>query len=171
MTSVSQDERGASDADADALAALALRRAAHGVLARARPQALARHWADYAAARGGMPAYTRLRGPETGLTMVRGRIGGTGAPFNLGEAVVTRCSLRIAGGPVGHAHVLGRDRQQAETTALVDALLQLPGDREVLQARLIAPLAAELAQAAQAERAESAATRVEFFTLVRGEDP
>ena len=36
-----------------------------------------------------------LRQPETGLVMVRGRIGGTGAKFNLGEVPVTRCALRL----------------------------------------------------------------------------
>ena len=30
--------------------------------------------------------------------MVRGRVGGTGAPFNLGEMSVTRCSVRLADG-------------------------------------------------------------------------
>ena len=33
-----------------------------------------------------------LRGPETGLVTVRGRIGGGGAPFNTGEATVTRAT-------------------------------------------------------------------------------
>ncbi|MCK5500357.1 MAG: phosphonate C-P lyase system protein PhnG, partial [Tritonibacter mobilis] len=36
------------------------------------------------------PDHDTLRAPETGGVMVRGRAGGTGAPFNLGEMTVTR---------------------------------------------------------------------------------
>src|SRR5512139_3658243 len=36
-----------------------------------------------------------LRAPETGLVMLRGRMGATGAAFNLGEATVTRCAVRL----------------------------------------------------------------------------
>ena len=42
-----------------------------------------------------LPDYVALRAPETGLVMVRGRIGGTGAPFNVGEMTVTRCSVPV----------------------------------------------------------------------------
>ena len=45
------------------------------VLARATANELA------TAADGRLPAFTRLRGPEIGLVMLRGRAGGTGAPF------------------------------------------------------------------------------------------
>src|SRR6476620_11625428 len=36
--------------------------------------------------------YAELRAPETGLVMLRGRVGGAGAPFNLGEASVKRAA-------------------------------------------------------------------------------
>src|ERR1700748_524834 len=55
------------------------------------------------------PNYTVLRGPEGGLVMVRGRAGGGGAPFNLGEMTVTRCTVRLATGEIGHSYALGRD--------------------------------------------------------------
>ncbi len=105
-----------------------------------------------------------LRGPEQGLVMVRGRIGGGGGAFNLGEMSVTRCTVR-AGAQVGHATVIGRDAALALLAARVDAALQDPGQHEALQTAVIAPLAAHQAAAKAAEAAHAAATRVEFFTL------
>ena len=49
-----------------------------------------------------------LRRPEIGPVMVRGRTGATGLAFNMGEMTVTRCSLRLQGGVVGHGFVQGR---------------------------------------------------------------
>ena len=112
------------------------------------------------------PPHRRLRGPETGLVMVRGRQGGDGAPFNLGEMTVTRCAVQLAGGAVGHAYVAGRDARQAELAALLDALLQDPARREALLAAVIEPLAAAQAAAAMQEQRRAAATRVEFLTMV-----
>ncbi len=134
-----------------------------GLLARSRPERLAGLMpAD-------LPGYTVLRPAEIGAVMVRGRIGAVGAPFNLGEMTVARCSLRLDSGEVGHAHVQGRDRDHALRAALVDALMQ--GDRAAeLRARVLAPLEAEEADARTARAARAAATKVEFFTLVRGED-
>jgi alpha-D-ribose 1-methylphosphonate 5-triphosphate synthase subunit PhnG len=126
------------------------------------------------------PAFDWLRPPQTGLAMVRGRIGGTGDAFNLGEATVTRATLRLrdesAGGagqeqpgPVGVACHLGRDKRRAELAALVDALLQLPARHARLHAQVIAPLAARLEAQRAARRTDAASTRVEFFTMVRGD--
>src|SRR5580692_1791065 len=89
---------------------------------------------------GGAPAYQRLRGPESGLVMVRGRAGGGGAPFNLGEMTVTRCTIRTAAGQVGHAYVAGRDARQAELAAVLDALLQDPARGAALRDGAIARL-------------------------------
>ncbi|WP_237217589.1 phosphonate C-P lyase system protein PhnG, partial [Falsiroseomonas oryziterrae] len=87
------------------------------------------------------PPHTRLRGPETGLVMVRGRAGGDGAPFNLGEMTVTRCAVRLPDGRVGHAYVAGRDARQAELAALCDALLLDAAARPEVEAAVIRPLA------------------------------
>lgn len=133
-----------------------------GLMARARPAALAALWDE-------APAHELLRAPEIGAVMVQGRLGGTGAPFNLGEMTVTRCSLRLPSGEVGHATVQGRDKAHARRAALLDALLQGPRG-PALQAAVLAPLAASRDAAAGARAARAAATRVEFFTLVRGED-
>jgi alpha-D-ribose 1-methylphosphonate 5-triphosphate synthase subunit PhnG len=126
--------------------------------------------ADAWEALGRAPDFEWLRRPETGAVMVRGRAGGTGAPFNLGEMTVTRCTLRIRGGAVGHAHVPGRSRRKVEIAALCDALMQDAETAPEIEARILAPLA-EAAAADRAARAEkAAATRVEFFTMARGED-
>jgi len=120
------------------------------------------------------PAYDWLRPPEIGLAMVRGRVGGSGDPFNLGEATVTRATLRLRGAgsgspAVGVACHLGRDRRRAELAALADALLQMPERHAELYSELIEPFAAQQA-ARRAERQQDAATtRVEFFTMVRGD--
>ena len=119
------------------------------------------------------PAFDWLRPPETGLAMVRGRIGGTGDAFNLGEATVTRATLRLRdahdGTTVGVACHLGRDRRRAELAAIADALLQTPQHRERLHDHLVAPLAAQLAAKRAQRQQDAASTRVEFFTMVRGD--
>lgn len=114
---------------------------------------------------GRLPAFTRLRGPEVGLIMLRGRAGGTGAPFNLGEATVARCTVRTAAGWVGHAYCLGRDLRQAELAAALDAALQDPAHTLELDAAIIQPLAAQQAARRETLARQAAATQVQFFTL------
>ena len=114
------------------------------------------------------PAFSWLRAPESGAVMVRGRMGGTGGPFNLGEMTVTRCSLRLTDGTVGHAYVAGRDKERAEIAALCDALLQ--GSEAVrIRDGVLKPLRNGMAQARAQQAGKAAATKVEFFTMVRGE--
>lgn len=110
-----------------------------------------------------------IRRPETGLVMLRGRMGGDGAPFNLGEATVTRAAMSIAGGPIGFAYHLGRDRRKARAAAALDAAWQDASCRPEVEAAL-APVRERLAAESHRDAARTAATRVEFFTLVRGED-
>ena len=116
-------------------------------------------------AAGQLPPYTRLRGPEVGLVMLRGRAGGGGAPFNLGEATVARCTVRSADGFVGHAYCLGRDLRQAELAAALDAAMQDPARAPSLEAGLIQPLAAAQAARRATLSRRAAATQVQFFTL------
>ena len=146
------------------------RRAWMGVLARAAPDELEALWRDLG---GGAPAFRYLRRPETGLVMVRGRAGGDGRRFNLGEMTVTRCSVRIEGedgdGAVGHGYVVGRDRRHAELAAVLDGLLQDPARRPELLRRVVGPLAERQAARRREVEARAAATRVEFFTMVRGD--
>ena len=134
-------------------------------LAQAEPPAVEAAWAALPA----KPSYRLLRAPETGLVMVQGRAGGTGAPFNLGEMTVTRCSVELPDGTVGHAYVAGRDARHAETAAVLDALLQELDGRAALEETVVEPLLAAREARSRAARARAAATRVEFFTMVRGE--
>lgn len=131
------------------------------VLARAPAEAIA----DRLTAAGPVPPYTRLRGPEAGLVMVRGRTGGGGAPFNLGEMTVTRCTVRTSGGLVGHAYIAGRDDRRAELAAVVDALMQDPARADALGAAVIDPLAAAQQAARDDVAAKAAATKVQFFSM------
>ena len=132
------------------------------LLSKAPPERLAALLPD-------LPAHDLLRAPEIGAVMVQGRTGGTGAPFNLGEMTVTRCSLRLAGGAVGHAMVQGRDRAHATRAAAADALMQT-AEAARIEVSVLAPLRREAAERRATRAAKAAATRVEFFTLMRGED-
>jgi alpha-D-ribose 1-methylphosphonate 5-triphosphate synthase subunit PhnG len=114
---------------------------------------------------GTLPAYTILRGPESGLVMVRGRAGGGGAAFNLGEMTVTRCTVRTGTGFIGHAYVAGRETARAELAALGDAVMQDPDWTSVVERRVIAPLAQAQTTRRVERGAKAAATRVQFFAM------
>ncbi|MDO8441056.1 MAG: phosphonate C-P lyase system protein PhnG [Polaromonas sp.] len=120
-------------------------------------------------AAGELPPLKQVRPPEIGMVMLRGRVGGTGNPFNLGEASVVRCAVRLGDGPLGVAYALGRDKRRAELAALFDAMLQDPRHHDDLQRSLIAPLALAQAQARERMQRDVVGSKVEFFTLVRGE--
>ncbi|MBX3539723.1 MAG: phosphonate C-P lyase system protein PhnG [Chelatococcus sp.] len=117
------------------------------------------------------PEHRFLRQPEIGLVMVQGRAGGSGNAFNLGEMTVTRCALQLADGTIGLGYVQGRDRRRAEIAAIIDALLQVPERRADLETVVIAPLAAAQAARRDARSRKAASTKVEFFTMVRGDNP
>jgi len=81
---------------------------------------------------------------------------------------VTRCALRLAGGEVGHAYLQGRRRKDAEAAALVDAMMQtdIAG---YLRAQILAVLSVEAETRRATRAAKAAATKVDFFTMMRGE--
>ena len=116
-----------------------------------------------------LPEHVNLREPESGLVMVRGRIGGDGAPFNLGEATVSRAAVRLATGEVGFGYTLGRDVAKARMIALCDAMLQSRSHADATEAGVLAPLRVALLESRKRKSAEAAATRVDFYTMVRGE--
>lgn len=141
------------------------RRQRMGLLARANA-------AEFDAAWGALaipPEVTDLRGPETGLVMLTGRIGGDGGRFNLGEATVSRSTVRLASGHIGFGQLLGSDRDRARRAAVFDALAGTEEGRPVVD-RLCASVEARLSSERRQLDAETASTRVDFFTLVRGED-
>ena len=117
----------------------------------------------------GLPAHENLREPENGLVMVRGRIGGDGAAFNLGEATVSRAAVRLSTGEVGFGYTLGRDRDKARMIALCDAMVQSDQFAGLVETSVIAPLRAAISAKRNRKSAEAAATRVDFYTMVRGE--
>jgi alpha-D-ribose 1-methylphosphonate 5-triphosphate synthase subunit PhnG len=114
--------------------------------------------------------HVELRPVETGLVMVRGRIGGDGQPFNVGEATVTRAAVRIASGEVGLAYLLGRAQEKARLAAICDAMWQNRSKRDAVEQHVLTPIRARQDAERMRKRAQTAATRVDFFTLVRGED-
>jgi alpha-D-ribose 1-methylphosphonate 5-triphosphate synthase subunit PhnG len=116
-----------------------------------------------------LPAHESLREPENGLVMVRGRTGGDGAPFNLGEATVSRAAVRLSTGEVGFGYTLGRDRHKAQMIALCDALIQTADHADLIETKVLAPLRKAITSERNRRAAETAATRVDFYTLVRGE--
>ncbi len=135
------------------------------LLAKAPAGDLAALWAGF----GAVPEHRFLRAPEIGSVMVRGRMGAVGAGFNMGEVTITRCSVRLASGEDGHAYVQGRDKGHATTAALVDALMQTDQAGR-LRAGVLEPLRAVLEAAKARRKVRAAATKVDFFTMVRGED-
>lgn len=144
----------------------AARQQAMAVLARASGSELAKAWDAWP----DRPEVSPVRGPETGLVMVRGRIGGGGAPFNFGEATVTRATVKLSTGKVGHAYALGADKDKVRHAAIFDALWQDDATRAVVEERLVEPIRRRLDSEDGQRRDETAATRVDFFTMVRGED-
>ena len=128
-----------------------------------------------------VPQYQFLRSPETGLTMVRGRAGGVGKVFNLGEMTLTRCVVQLAADatanhpgshsePIaGFGYVGGRSHRHAELAALCDGLLQHGDWHDVVKAKVIEPLGAIAQKKSVQKQQQTAATKVDFFTLLRGE--
>ncbi len=114
--------------------------------------------------------YVELRPVATGLVMVRGRVGGDGAPFNLGEASVTRAAVRMELGEVGFSYLLGRDHDKARLAAVCDAIWQSEHRRDAVERHVLTPIRLRLERERKQRREQAAATRVDFFTLVRGED-
>ncbi|MBL8675802.1 MAG: phosphonate C-P lyase system protein PhnG [Rhodospirillales bacterium] len=115
------------------------------------------------------PRHTVLKPAETGLVMLRGRAGGTGATFNMGEMSVTRCVVDVDSTAIGVGYVAGRDRRRAELVAILDGALQDPARRPAIARDLLSPVALRREAARRATACKAAATKVDFFTLVRGE--
>jgi len=137
-----------------------------GLLARAPEERLIALWK----ATGLTPEYSWLRRPESGAIMIQGRAGGTGETFNLGEMTMTRCSLKLATGQEGHGYTPGRSAQKAQIVAFCDALMQDPDRRQTVADAILRPLAEAADRAAAEDGEKAAATKVDFFTMQRGED-
>jgi len=137
------------------------------ILAKAQPAELANAW-DALPER---PGFSALRAPENGLVLVRGRMGGSGDAFNMGEMTVTRAVVRLGGGETGVAYVAGRDRQHAELAAAIDAMMQSDALRPVAEREIVDPLARAQDARRLTSARKAAATKVDFFTMVRTRNP
>ncbi len=154
------------DAELSSNAMRAKRHAAMAVLAKSSAAEIA-HLLETI---GPLPVHEEMRAPENGLVMIRGRVGGDGARFNLGEATVSRAVVRLPNGEMGFGYVLGRDRVKARLIALCDALVQTEAYSSALESKVIAPIRTGLEAQRDGRARQVAATKVDFFTLVRGED-
>jgi alpha-D-ribose 1-methylphosphonate 5-triphosphate synthase subunit PhnG len=113
-----------------------------------------------------------LRAPETGLVMAQGRVGSTGARFNLGEVTVTRCALRtdravVDCNAVGVAYVLSRSHRHAELAAIADAMLQDSACSALFPSDLLPRIEAWLETRRTVRANKARGTKVEFFTVAR----
>jgi alpha-D-ribose 1-methylphosphonate 5-triphosphate synthase subunit PhnG len=151
MTKTEQDSRRA-------------RRAAMAVLSQSEAAEISARLSAMA-----LPDHKILRQPENGLVMVRGRIGGDGISFNVGEATVSRAAVLLSTGQVGFGYTLGRDHEKARLIALCDAMAQTDAFADAVEQEVIAPLRTAMIAKRNQAAAETAATRVDFYTMVRGE--
>jgi len=136
-----------------------------GILAQANVEELEEIWNLLRV----KPTYYFVRPPETGLIMIRGRAGGTGLLFNLGEVTITRCTIQVKDGFQGTAYVLGRNHRHAELAAVFDALLQDSAQHLFLKEFVIQPIRKKMQIRKTMLAKKTASTRVEFFTMVRGD--
>lgn len=139
-------------------------------LMRALAQAEPAEIADAMSALGELPTASDLRAPQTGLVMLRGRIGGDGSAFNIGEATVSRAVVKLQSGEVGFGWRLGRSLAAARRSAMADAMVQIPDWQARMIEAVVLPLEARRASRRNAEARATAATRVEFFTMARGSE-
>lgn len=116
------------------------------------------------------PPYENVREPQSGLMMAEGRAGGSGGRFNLGQISVSRAAVRLNTGELGIGYCLGQNEAQAELIALFDALLQTDRQNE-LSAAVIEPAHRKQRAAADLKSRKAASSKVDFFTMVRGDNP
>lgn len=116
------------------------------------------------------PRCKMIRGPETGLIALRGCIGGGGAPFNFGEATMTRATVQLEDGSIGHAAMLGRNHTKARLAAVIDALASDVSMADRIELSILSVLEQEALESDLSRKAQIQATKVNFFTMVRGED-
>ena len=147
----------------DDTGAIAVRQRTHGLIAKS-PHEMVRDLFDRME---NLPDIKQVRPTDTGLIMVRGKVGGDGGRFNLGELPLTRAALRIDGGQVGIGYVAGRNSDHAELAALADAMVQSETWCSVLEEKVLIPLADAVRDKKTERGRKAAATKVDFFTMVR----
>lgn len=116
------------------------------------------------------PEYELIRTPETGLVQpVPAWAVSATASLPATPPLPAQRYARLTV-PSVYSWILGRDRPHAERCAAIDALLQSPRHFHTLMETLITPLEALRSARIEARRAEVNASRVDFFTTVRGDN-
>jgi len=113
--------------------------------------------------------YAYITKPETGMIMVRARADNKKSGFCLGEISVTKCILKIEKKIMGYAMVMGSDHDHAKNAALFDGLLQIPEYSSKLMQTLIPELKKISRNEKKKQAKQNQDTKVEFFTMKRGE--
>ncbi len=142
------------------------RQAWMSILARADFDDLQERWSSLSIT----PSYSKLRPAEIGMVMVRARVNGNGSPFNMGEATATRCSVKMKSGEVGASYILGRNKLHATLAAVIDGEMQRGEFQQKIRHELLTPLQAIEKVRQKRKQAKASKTKVDFFTLARGED-
>jgi alpha-D-ribose 1-methylphosphonate 5-triphosphate synthase subunit PhnG len=117
----------------------------------------------------GTVSYRFIEKPAVSTVTVRVRGVGAGWGLALGEMRVSRCSVQLPQGTIGHGYVAGRDLRHAELAAVFDALLQDPSRRPFLETRLIGPMLRAAGSSVTAGAAPESAARAQLFTVTCGE--
>ncbi|SHN61572.1 phosphonate C-P lyase system protein PhnG [Desulfovibrio litoralis] len=118
-------------------------------------------------------SYHYLKAPEAGLIMLKAKTGDKSHTFNMGELLVTRCIVSLTWeqqSTTGYAFIKGDSQRHAELAAVYDALMQIESFNKILSTKLISPLNLKQKNKKQQMTKEIAETKVDFFTMVRGED-
>jgi alpha-D-ribose 1-methylphosphonate 5-triphosphate synthase subunit PhnG len=131
-------------------------------LSCARREDLDERWAAFAGVQ-----FTWLKKPEFGAALVRGRMNGKEAEFNIGELTLTRCSVQLEQGEVGLAYVPGCDKRHAMMAAVLDALLQGNGALAAEAKRLVADLVEKRDVRRDLARTKTQASSVDFTMAQR----
>lgn len=113
--------------------------------------------------------YTILREPEIGLAQIRGKMANKGDVFNVGDTTITRASVQFKNDVVGHCYTMGRNLDKALTCAVIDGVLQHDQHNQVVMDAVIAPLQQAFIEKRKHRKQEIETSKVDFFTLVRGD--
>ena len=114
--------------------------------------------------------YSIIREPEIGMVQIRGKMGNVGDKFNVGDATMTRASVLLETGEIGHCYMLGRNVKQALLASRIDAVMQIEKYKDMLNIQIINPLENIYKTTKQKQKKEAQTSKVDFFTLERGEE-
>lgn len=108
------------------------------------------------------PDITQIKAPQAGLVMMRARETVGNAGFNLGELLVTECTVTRRDGEIGWGLCLGENRERAFHLAVLDlAWEHIPEQRREMETALTV-IAAFVQQLDAALSAGVERTRVRF---------